>query len=706
MLKSRDRFILHLSILFMFTIVSACSNSGKDTAARSTPPPDSARLAKPVDNSQLETWLKAELVKSYQHSDVRYHYAALGSLNSAGAVPAPVFAASVPGATDAQSSVNGQSRTYSTTNVQENGVDEGDLVKTDGEYIYLARGSHFLVLRGQPVAQAAVVSDIDLKEQIIEIHLHGTRVSLLTVPYSYAGMMPEVLPPVGVSAGSADPAVSGKKARLISPEKPATSMYSYDVASPPAPRLLTRLDFPGSFQGSRRINNTIYLITNHRIDLPVPVSAANYMNPDDYSMDSYNRSSALALAENLRRIDALTLGDMLPTYRLTPYSAGIAGTPVVTPVVTGSDVYIPENGNGTDLSLVIAVDAAADTPIVASSGVISAWCQMYMSAKSLYLASSNNWSWIEPLSGTAPSIINPEPWTAVHKFSIDTGTVRPLYKGSGIVAGWVNNQFSMGEYNGLLRIGTTRGGWWGESISNRLAVMSEEDGTLVEKGKIEDLAPGEKIYSMRFDRNRGYMVTFRQTDPLFTFDLSDPGKPKVAGEIKVNGFATYIHLLGQDNNRLLTVGRSADANGRITGNKLQLFDVTNLAAPSLLGEYEFGSGWSDALYDYHAFLYHEPLGLLAIPYYSYDTAAVSSGYSSGLRVFKVAASSLVNLGTIPARVVTSGFGNYNDTVDRSVIIDNYIYAIAHRSVTMADLKQLEILRVIGLPESYSYYYAL
>jgi uncharacterized secreted protein with C-terminal beta-propeller domain len=270
------------------------------------------------------------------------------------------------------------------------------------------------------------------------------------------------------------------------------------------------------------------------------------------------------------------------------------------------------------------------------------------------------------------------------------------------VNGWLNDQFSMGEYNGNLRIGTTRGGWWGEGISNQLAIFAEQDGKLSETGRIEGLAPGERIYAMRFDRDRGYMVTFRQTDPLFTFDLSDPLNPKKAGEIHVNGFATYIHLVGQDNTRLLTVGRSADATGRVTGNKLQLFDVTNLAAPALLGEADLGAGWSEALYDHHAFLYYEPLGILAIPYYSYSYGISAGLYSSGLRVFNVSESGISLRGTVQAPAVSSGYGTYPDTVDRAVIIGTDIYAIAHRTVTVAGTAQLNIEKVVALPEGYGY----
>lgn len=691
MFRSRARRCFSsFCMLFAVSAVSSCSSGTSPPVVNQ--PAVSARLVKPADNSELERWLKAELVKSYQYRDTRYYYATMDSMGITG--EATTITAAPP-----QASGDGAAG-YSTTNVQEKGVDEGDLVKTDGSHIYLARGSHFLVLNAQtPAEQAAVVSDIDLQEPISELHLNGSRVTIITAPYNAVAFAPSASPAIA-GAGTA-PAAAKRAALLMMPGTAATRVYSYDISTPTAPVLSWRFDFPGSLQGSRRINDAIYLIINYHIDLPSPVSAWDYLPAGSYSMEEYSQASAAASAENLRRIDALTLGEMIPSYNRTIYTGGVAGAASATPVAASGDIYIPESGNGTDLSLVIALDSAAAVPAVAGSGVISSWCRIYMSTESLYLASTNYWAWIEPVQDLSQPAVNPEPWTALHKFALANGAGAPLYKGSGIVTGWLNDQFSMGEYNGYLRIGTTRGGWWGEGVSNRLAVVAEQEGALVEKGRIEGLAPGERIYSMRFDRDRGYMVTFRQTDPLFTFDLSDPQNPRKAGEIKVSGFATYIHLVGEGNNRLLTVGRSADPTGRVTGNKLQLFDVTNLAAPALVGDYELGDGWSAALYDHHAFLYYEPLGILAIPYYSYGG---STGlYSSGLRVFTVNESGISQRGVIPAQAVSSGYGAYDDTVDRSVIIGENIYAIAHRTVTVAGATGLDIKKVVTLPEGYGYY---
>jgi hypothetical protein len=156
----------------------------------------------------------------------------------------------------------------------------------------------------------------------------------------------------------------------------------------------------------------------------------------------------------------------------------------------------------------------------------------------------------------------------------------------------------------------------------------------------------------------------------------------------------------------LTIGTSADSSGRVTGNKLQLFDVSNLAAPKLLDSEELGAGWSNALYDPHAFLYYDPLGILAIPYFT--SGATLDSYGSGLNVFRVdpVEGSIVLQGVINAPTLAASSGSYNytyiDTVDRSVIIGANIYAMAHRSVTVAGSADLSVIKNVILPESYAY----
>ncbi len=441
-----------VSIQVMIAFLSACSSGGNapvTTPSHQTLP--SAKLIVPVNNEHLEGWLKAELVKSYQYRDTRYNYTALGAKADMATSASANASASTSNATP---QTNNSTGSYSTTNVQENGVDEGDLVKTEGNYIYLIRGTHFFIINKESAeSQSAIISDIDVMDTINELHLSGDRVTLVTTPYS-----PLKTASTGVVSATAN---STGFVSFIAQNVATTRVYNYDVSNPATPVQLSRFDFPGSLQGSRRINNTYYFITNYRVDLPSPVYASDFYHPSNsFNREEYNLASAKASAENLRRIEALTLDEMLPTYSQTLYTDGKAGATTVAPIVNSGDIYIPDPANGTDMSLVISIDNSKAEPVITSSGVFSSWCQMYMSPESLYLASSNNWAWIEPVQGIAQTTTNPEPSTALHKFALANDGGKPVYKGSGIVTGWVNNQFSMGEYNGYLRVGTTRGGWW------------------------------------------------------------------------------------------------------------------------------------------------------------------------------------------------------------------------------------------------------
>jgi uncharacterized secreted protein with C-terminal beta-propeller domain len=667
-----------LGLMSVLVSVFSCSGGGSTPQTQpETPVPFSAQLVNPTNPADLEARLKAELTRLYIRGNEGSVYYGPGG----GPVPAPPGSpGGGPGVFPGGGSASDTS--HSDTNVQERGVDEGDLVKTDGTYIYLARGSHFFILLANPASDMVLLSDTDLAERIEEIHLSGSNVTVISLSFG--------------------PLVTGNAA----PYSPVTRVRSYDVTDPALPVLTAAFNFPGSFQGSRRIGAAVFIVTNYVIDIPDPAAPWDYLDPGMiYDAGAYAWASEQALAENLKKIAASTLDDLLPLYSVT--LSAEAGTASTSHSTAAGNIYIPEFGNGTNLSLVVKLDLSGRVPSVAgTAGVLSSWGGVYMSEESLYLTSDNHWLWIEPVLGADMPRANPEPRTAVHKFSVAGTEGAPLYKGSALVDGWVNNRFSMSDYQGYLRIGTTRGGWWGEGISNQLAILAEAGGQLVETGKLTGLAPGERIYSMRFDGDRGYMVTFRQTDPLFTLDLRDPANPRVAGELIVNGFSTYIHLLGPENTRLLTVGRSADSSGQVTGNKLQLFDVTNLAAPTLLDYEELGPGWSDALYDPHAFLYYEPLGILTIPYYTYG--ATPDSYSSGLNVFNIdpVGGSIVLRGIINAPTVTAGSGSYNytyiDTVDRSVIIGANIYAMAHRSVTAAGSADLSVIKNVILPESYAY----
>jgi uncharacterized secreted protein with C-terminal beta-propeller domain len=206
--------------------------------------------------------------------------------------------------------------------------------------------------------------------------------------------------------------------------------------------------------------------------------------------------------------------------------------------------------------------------------------------------------------------------TMLHKISLD-----PLaYKAKGKVDGKVLNQFSLGEYNDILSVATTEGFSWQANTNNVLTTLKEdENGSFEILGTLEGLGKeSEIIKSVRFVKDRGYMVTFIQTDPLYTLDLSDPSNPKKAGELEISGYSEYLHLINDD--RLLSFGREADQYGNITGLKWQLFDTSDFNNPTLLDSYNFGTSYSSSelSYNHKAFSFLESQSLFGFPYtYSY-----------------------------------------------------------------------------------------
>src|SRR6185369_4953725 len=390
----RLRRLAEILCLFTLTILAACNGGSSPPQDSSTA--DSVKLVKPADNGVLEKRLKAELVKRYQRQEIRYFYAvANGAVPpSAPSAPSAGTSSTLAGTAPQAHGSSAASLPHSETNVQEKGVDEGDIVKTDGNFIYLARGSRFLVLNATPPEQAAIVSDLDLQEPISELYLDNGRVTIDTTSSNAAVMGAQT----GI-ATSINSTVMGAPNGVIMPS--VTRLYFYDVAAPASPLLTAKYEFPGAMQGSRRINNTIYVITNYRIDLPNPATPWDYLASAGYDRSAFEAASAKATEENLKRIDALTIADLLPAYSRTIYTGGVAGAPVSGPVVESLDVSYPESGNGTDLSLVIALDTTTAAPVVTSSGVLSSWCRIYMSTEGLYLTSGNDWFWIEPMAGAA-----------------------------------------------------------------------------------------------------------------------------------------------------------------------------------------------------------------------------------------------------------------------------------------------------------------
>jgi uncharacterized secreted protein with C-terminal beta-propeller domain len=261
---------------------------------------------------------------------------------------------------------------------------------------------------------------------------------------------------------------------------------------------------------------------------------------------------------------------------------------------------------------VLTIDLTKGLEPVHSTSVMTDGRIVYASPESLYVA-TERWS-DRPLPDQPTKEVNGVT-TAIHKFDISS-PLRTQYRGSGSVSGYLLSQWSLSEYKGVLRVVSTESpAWWGPGggePESFLTTLRSSGAALVQAGRIGELGKGERVYAVRFVGDTGFVVTFRQIDPLYTIDLSLPERPRVLGELKIPGYSAYLHPIGED--LLLGVGQDATEEGRPTGTQLSLFDVSDLRRPTRLHTEHLGLGWSEAESDHHAFLYWPRTGLVVIPF--------------------------------------------------------------------------------------------
>ena len=252
--------------------------------------------------------------------------------------------------------------------------------------------------------------------------------------------------------------------------------------------------------------------------------------------------------------------------------------------------------SGAGVLTVYTVDLDKGLPAVDADAVFTDADTVYASPSSLYVATQRYDTQAE--------------YTSIHRFDISDPD-RTGYAASGAVPGSLLNQFSLSEDKGVLRAATTVG--WGAAAESRVTTLSERGGRLVQRGQVGGLGPGERIFAVRFLGDVGYVVTFRQTDPLYTVDLADPDHPRVRGELKIPGYSAYLHPVGDD--LLLGVGQEATDDGRVQGLQLSLFDVSDLARPVRLQRAQLGQRFSSSAveWDHHAFLWWPATKLALLP---------------------------------------------------------------------------------------------
>jgi Beta propeller domain len=578
---------------------------------------------------------------------------------ASGVATAPEAAAAAAPAGGAASSSGAPA--YSGTNDYTAGVDEPDLVKTDGRRIVTVSGSTLEVI---DAATRQVTGTLDLSPAGVQ---YGQLNLLLSGDHAMV---------ISTSAGEAGPA---------SPTVPRYGPKFILVDLAGQPRVLASYTISGSLVDARMTGSIVRVVTD---------SAPNIVFPDVPS----GTSDAERVATYRVAVGQAGLDGWLPRYQSTSASGSTSGS------VPCTSVSRPAKFSGANLLTVLTFDMSAnmfgtgDPVSIAADGDT-----VYGTTTSLYVASG---AMVTPwgAGGTYVRGSGSTQGTQIYRFDVSQPGP-PRYVASGSVPGYLLNQYAMSEWNGYLRVATTTGTSWAIA-DGAPSVPSETSGAsgappsssavyelttsapvMRIVGTVAGLGSMERIYAVRFMGPVGYVVTFRQTDPLYTLDLSDPAHPQVVGALALTGYSAYLHPVSTT--RLIGVGQNADSVGHVLGAQVSLFDVSDLAEPSRLATYALASSVSAAGMDPHAFLYWPADQLVVVPIQEYGGFAAPAGATqvpqSGALVLRISGTSLTRAGFI-SPPQSSGYDG--SPIERSLVIGQTLWTISPGGVLASDLTTL------------------
>ena len=285
--------------------------------------------------------------------------------------------------------------------------------------------------------------------------------------------------------------------------------------------------------------------------------------------------------------------------------------------------------------------------------------------------------------------------TSLHRFDI-SGEDQAAYVASGQVEGILHSQFALDEHEGILRVVVTDGADWrrgSEVPETSVVALDTVRDRLVEVGSVGGLGKNERVYSVRFIEDKAYVVTFRQVDPLYVVDMSDPTNPTVEGELKINGYSSYLHPIGED--ILLGVGQDATEQGRVLGTQVSVFDVSDPENPIRMSRLTFEDAYSEAEWDHHAFLWWpaDEIVILPIQRWSWDERNETEKHYAGAVVVKANSQRVEKLGEIehPSQSdpECEECWTWTEPIMRSVIIGDSLFTISQTGVMVSDLDTLE-----------------
>ena len=467
---------------------------------------------------------------------------------------------------------------FSETNVQEAGIDEPDFIKTNGQIIAVLQDNTLHVIDPESGSSDPLSSlRLDGLGWGSEMFLEGERVWVMARTDMYS--------------------LSPLTARMI-PEgswEPHTTIVEIDITDPTQPIQVASMVIEGSYVSARVVNDIA------RIVVSSPPSDLPFVTPQGPSAEE------VALAANKQAIVGTTIENWVPSYVYESKEGNVTQGQLV----DCKQVSHPSKFSGFTSLSVLDVELTSDMKPPAATSVLTDGETVYASPENLYI-STTDYPEIVPFAEENSQNIEKEYLTSIHQFTMKPGE-KTEYKASIEVKGHLLNQFAMSEHAGNLRVATTTGAPWGFDESNEsvVTVIEISDEGLTEVGQVGGMGKGERIFAVRFVGNIGYVVTFRQTDPFYTLDLTDPKTPKVRGELKITGYSGYLHPI--EENLILGIGQEATEEGVTTGTKAALYDVEDLDDPKVVSTWSPGSGRSSAEWDHHAFLWWPPEGIAVLP---------------------------------------------------------------------------------------------
>ncbi|MBU0957730.1 MAG: beta-propeller domain-containing protein, partial [Nanoarchaeota archaeon] len=604
---------------------------------------------------------------------------------------------------------------YSTTNVQVEGVDEADMMKNDDKYIYTVSGGKVVILDAYPAEDMKIVGEIDIENsRVSEMYLNDDKLILFISNYGYR-----------IAEMKCGSMADGAKCGDVYHD--GSAVLIYDVSDRSNPVLDDEILFDGQYIDSRMIGDHVYVISNKYINSRGPEMPVYYLDGVarevairdvsymPYIDDSYTFTliSAIDVNDGDFNTEVFLLGRSHTVY-VSEDNIYLTYTKYISPEVFFDEmvmtVFKPLVPNQIDDKIDDVLDS--DMEYWEKNRAVSEVVQDYSESLRGDDKSDFDERLMEKLIEFEESLSKKREKTVVHKLEVDDLNIN--YKDVGEAPGRVLNQFSMDEHDGNFRIATTTGNSWGwmgggGNSLNHLYIL-DDDLDLI--GSVEDLAKGERIYSVRFMGDRAYMVTFRQVDPLFVIDVSDAYNPEVLGYLKITGFSNYLHPY--DENHIIGIGKDATEEGLFQGMKISLFDVSDVNNPVEKAKYEIGDRGTNsyALYDHHAFMFDKERNILVIPvdlaeineskYEEQDMAwAYGDNVWQGAYVFNIDSNMISLRGMITHdddREETGARWYYAGkfAVKRSLFMDNYLYTVSDAVVKAHNLQTVHEISKVDL----------